>query len=89
VQIRSGLCSFGSDLTGEAGACLVAWLGHSGKLAGSDGPVAGPQLGYAREKERVGRAGPVPGLTGFWPNRLRENSKTPLFFNLFINYKLI
>jgi hypothetical protein len=58
-------------------------------LTGSDGPVARPPLRYARPKERAGRAGSVPWLTGFWPNRPRGNSKTPLFLNLFINYKLI
>jgi hypothetical protein len=59
------------------------------RLAGSDGPVARPPLRCARPKERAGWAGPVPWLIGFWPNRLRGNSKTPLFLNLFINYKLI
>jgi hypothetical protein len=59
------------------------------RLAGSDGPVARPLLRYARPKERAGRAGSVPWLTGFRPNRLRGNSKTTLFFNHFINYKLI
>jgi hypothetical protein len=60
-----------------------------GRLAGSDGPVARPPLRCARPKERAGRAGSVPWLIGFWPNRLRGNSKTPLFLNLFLNYKLI
>jgi hypothetical protein len=54
--------------------------------AGSDGPVARPSLRYVRPKERAGRVGSVLWLTGFWPNRL---SKTPLFLNLFLNYKLI
>jgi hypothetical protein len=89
VRIGSGLGSSGSDLTGEAGARPTAWLDRSGRLAGSDGPVAGPQLRCSWEKERVGRAGPIQGLTGFRPNRLRENSKTLLFLNLTINYKLI
>jgi hypothetical protein len=57
-----------------------------GRLAGSDGPVARPSLRYVRPKERAGRVGSVLWLTGFWPNRL---SKTPLFLNLFLNYKLI
>jgi hypothetical protein len=59
------------------------------RLAGSDGPVARPPLHCARPKERAGQAVSVLWLTGFWPNRLRGNSKTPLFLNLFINYKLI
>jgi hypothetical protein len=60
-----------------------------GRLAGSDGSVARPPLRCARPRERAGRAGSVPWLTGFWPNWLRGNSKTPLFSNLFLNYKLI
>jgi hypothetical protein len=58
------------------------------RLAGSDGPIARPPLHCARPKERAGQAGSFPWLTGFWPNRLRGNSKTNLFLNLFINYKL-
>jgi hypothetical protein len=89
MRIGSDLGSSWSDLTGEAGAHPAAWLDRSGRLAGSDGPVAGPQLRCSQEKERAGRAGPVRGLTGFRSNRLRENSKTLLFSNLIINYKLI
>jgi hypothetical protein len=46
-------------------------------------PVAGPKLGrlgYAQEGEGQARLG---WLAGFRPNRLRENSKTNLFSNLY------